>query len=229
MTHKGIRYHLKYVKGNMNAFLNRFRPVKLIFWKLYQYRKRQKGETVSGPGSTREQTRIVIKIVSSVIHDYNIRKILDIPCGDFNWMKHIDMADVFYRGADIVDELIEINRQQFGTENRVFNTMDLLRDELPEVDLIACRDCLVHFSYKHINMAIGNIKRSGSTYLLTTTFPGFKNENVITGDWRMLNLQEFPFLFPEPLVLFNEGYYTEASGVGAKSLGLWKIKDLPGK
>jgi len=227
MKQKGIQYYVNYVKGHMNAFMNRFRPVKLIFSKLYQYRKKQKGETVSGPGSTKEQTQVVVKIVSSVIDQYNVNKILDIPCGDFNWMKFVDIGNANYLGADIVEELIEINRKRFSSENHAFKMMNLLKDSLPAVDLILCRDCLVHFSNKHISMAVQNIKRSRSVYLLTTTFPGYRNYDVVTGDWRMLNLQASPFLFPEPLKLFNEGYYQEESGVSAKSLGLWKIDDLP--
>jgi hypothetical protein len=154
---------------------------------------------------------------------------LDIPCGDFNWMKYVDLGDVAYQGADILDELIEMNQSQFSGGKRAFHTMDLLKDKLPEVDLIFCRDCLVHFSNKHINLAIANIKLSGAAYLLTTTFPGGENGDITTGDWRMLNLQASPFWFPEPLELFNEGAHVNASGVIRKSLGLWKIDELPKK
>lgn len=220
-----MNYRVNYLKGYLNAFINRFLPVRLVFSKVYLKRRRQNGETVSGPGSTIEQTKLVIKILSSVVHRYCIRTMLDIPCGDFNWMRHVDLGGVSYQGADILDELTQTNQIRFGGDKRAFHTLDLLKDKLPEVDLIFCRDCLVHFSNRHICLAIANIKRSGAAYLLTTTFPESKNSDIITGDWRMLNLQSSPFLFPEPLELFSEGYHS--GDALTKSLGLWKIIDLP--
>jgi hypothetical protein len=64
--------------------------------------------------------------------------------------------------------------------------------------------------------------------LLTTTFPAAAdNEDIVTGDWRVLNLECSPFDFPPPMELLNEGC-TEAGGRFAdKSLGLWRIADLP--
>ena len=38
---------------------------------------------------------------------------LDIPCGDFYWMKEVDLKDIEYIGADIVDELIKKNNDKF--------------------------------------------------------------------------------------------------------------------
>ena len=41
--------------------------------------------------------------------------------------------------------------------------------------------------------------RSGIPYLLTTTFPGAAaNEEIVTGDWRVLNLEAPPFGLPPP-------------------------------
>jgi hypothetical protein len=183
-------------------------------------------ESLSGPGSTMAQTENVIKIVSMVIQQYNLRKLLDIPCGDFNWMKHVDHQHLSYHGGDIVDELIENNRINYGGQNHIFQKMDLLKDRLPQVDLIICRDCLVHFSFRHCHLAIANIRRSRSTYLLTTTFPGSRNRDVTTGDWFMINLQASPFNFPEPVEIFSEGY-NDDNASSRKSLALWRISDLP--
>jgi hypothetical protein len=41
--------------------------------------------------------------------------LLDIPCGDFNWMKLLNLG-VDYIGADIVGELIAENRRRFGAK-----------------------------------------------------------------------------------------------------------------
>ena len=105
--------------------------------------------------------------------------------------------------------------------------LDLTRDALPPADLLLCRDCLVHLSYADIRRALANVARSGIPYVLTTTFPGAKaNEDIVTGDWRVINLEAAPFGFPPPLHLLNEGC-TEAGGLFAdKSLGLWRTEAL---
>jgi hypothetical protein len=98
--------------------------------------------------------------------------------------------------------------------------------QLPSVDLIFCRDCLVRLSFANIRSAIANIKASGLTYLLTTTYPGRQNSDIATGEWRPINLQAKPFGFPPPLVLINEQCVV-TPGYRDKSMGLWRIADLP--
>lgn len=223
---QSIKYYTNYVSGAMKAFLNRFRSVKSIFHSLYQYRSEHKSETVSGPGSTISETYETINIIRTVIQQYTIKTLLDIPCGDFNWMKTVDLSGVTYEGADIIDDLIRINRERYEQPGICFYHADLLTSALAKADLIFCRDCLVHFSDKHVKMAIQNIKRSRSTYLLTTTFPHAENSAIVTGSWRAINLQAAPFYFPGPVAIFNESSKNDPATV-SKSLGLWKIADLP--
>jgi hypothetical protein len=93
------------------------------------------------------------------------------------------------------------------------------------VDLVLCRDCLVHLSSKDAVAALRNLKRSGSTYLLATTFPEHTdNPDVITGYWRPINLELPPFALPRPMLMINEG--CPERGGADKSLGLWRIADL---
>lgn len=37
-----------------------------------------------------------------MLKKYSIKSILDIPCGDFSWMKKIELDGIEYIGADIV-------------------------------------------------------------------------------------------------------------------------------
>ena len=68
----------------------------------------------------------------------------------------------------------------------------------------------------------------GVDYLLTTTFPSCdQNEDIVTGDWRLLNLQRPPFNFPPPLRLMNERCTESRGAFGDKSLGLWLVGQLP--
>jgi hypothetical protein len=131
-----------------------------------------------------------------------------------------------YVGLDVVVDLIGHNAE-YESAHIKFLHADIISSPIPRADMILCRDCLVHLPLRAIQLAIENVKRSGSTYLLTTTFPLHDdNEDIAIGDWRTLNLQRPPFSFPVPLALINEGC-TEWNGDYAdKSLALWKIADL---
>jgi len=141
-------------------------------------------------------------------------------------MQHVDMEGIQYMGSDIVPQIIESNRSNFPELQ--FEVLDLTRDSLPEVDLIICRDCLVHLDYNAINDALKNIKRSNARYLLTTTFNKHtNNHDIVTGDWRPLNLEIAPFKWSHPLHLIDEKCTENDGECSDKMLALWKIEDLP--
>jgi hypothetical protein len=195
-----------------------------VFDDIYQ-KKSWSGESHSGPGSDLEQTRQVRKALKQIMADYGIKSLLDVPCGDWFWMKEMDLSGVTYLGGDIVQEIINRN-QQYSTEQVSFQFLNLLEPGIPPYDLVFCRDCLVHFSYHDIYKALDNIRDSGSRYLLTTTFPGRKNYNITTGNWRPIDLQAPPFNLGEPIQIINE-HCTEANGKYAdKSLALWELPKL---
>lgn len=129
---------------------------------------------------------------------FNISTMLDIPCGDFHWMKHVDLNNTDYTGADIVEELIQGNIARYERDGIRFKHLNLINDKLPKVDLVFCRDCLMHFAFADIARALDNVCRSESKYFLTTTFVGkHKNRDISTGSWRPINLELPPFWVPK--------------------------------
>jgi hypothetical protein len=139
-------------------------------------------------------------------------------------MKHTTLNLEQYIGADVIPELIARNQSLYGNERTRFEFLDLTRDKLPRVDVILCRDCFIHFSYRHIAAAIKNFKRSRSTYLLTTTYPGWvDNKDIRTGDFRYLNLLLPPFNFSPPLKQIEEKTEEERAQYFGKTLALWKL------
>lgn len=186
-------------------------------------------DSVSGEGSSRIQTEHLESELSRLFGHLGIQVILDLPCGDFSWMQNVDLGPARYIGADIVPDIIASNQSQYGSPKHQFLTCDLTSDALPAADLLLCRDCLVHLSFADIYRALENISSSSITYFLTTTFPDHElNEDICTGDWRLLNLETPPFCFPSPLLMLNERC-TEGKGrYPDKSLALWHVKDMPG-
>ncbi|MBW2972237.1 class I SAM-dependent methyltransferase, partial [Candidatus Woesearchaeota archaeon] len=165
------------------------------------------------------------KAIPALVKRFGVKSFLDVPCGDFNWMKEVKLGAV-YIGGDIVPDLIDANNKRYASEDRSFMKLDITRDRLPKADMVMCRDCLVHLSFKDILKAVKNMKRSGAKYLLTTTFPGVRfNQYIETGEWRVVNLEKPPFSFPKPIVSIHEAYHTDR--FGSKSLALWKIEELP--
>lgn len=198
-----------------------------VFTAIYRAKKWGGKDSVSGPGSDVHQTRAIINELPALLNDFNISTMLDIPCGDFHWMKNVNLNNIGYTGADVVKEMILKNREEYTRDGVYFLHLNLIKDRLPKVDLVFCRDCLVHFSFADIFLALNNVCDSQSKYFLTTTFLDRKdNHDITTGQWQALNLELFPFVFPKPLLIIMEGC-TEGDGAYEdKALGLWKIADI---
>jgi SAM-dependent methyltransferase len=203
-------------------------PHERVFAEIHRHNAWGSDESRSGTGSTLAQTRAVRAALPALLRRLGATSMLDLPCGDFNWMAHVPLDGVRYVGADVVPELVARNAARFAAPGRSFAALDLCASDLPAVDVVFCRDCLVHLSYDAIRAAIRNLKRSGSRYLLTTTFTGPReNRDIATGDWRPLALTAAPFHFPPPLALLDEEC-TEDGGIWPdKSLGLWALGDIP--
>lgn len=202
------------------------RDPKEVFTKIFETDFWRGQESRSGAGSVREQTRIIEREIPRLLRLLKAGSLLDIPCGDFHWMRHVDLSGIDYLGADVVEAMIATNKK-YEQRGRRFAPLDLLNDALPRSDVMLVRDCLVHFSYADLGRALRNIQASGSRWLLTTTFTARpENKDIQTGQWRALNLQQPPFSFPAPLELVNEGCTEDKGKHADKSLGLWEIAAL---
>jgi SAM-dependent methyltransferase len=200
-----------------------------VFAKIWSENRWGDLESRSGPGSNLRETEHLRQGLSDLLEGLCVRSVLDLPCGDFHWMKELHLpAGTTYLGGDIVERLIERNRNAYASEMREFRILNLLRDRLPKADLILCRDALVHFSFSDIFAAIANVRLSGSEYLLTTHYRGDrKNREIRTGQWRPLNLTRSPFHFPPPLLVVDEKCGERGGTCRDKGLALWRIDALP--
>lgn len=182
----------------------------------------------SGLGSELKATAGVREHLPRLLEAIGAASLLDLPCGDFGWLSTVPL-DLDYTGGDIVADLVASNERRFGGggSRRRFLGLDLTADPLPHADVVLCRDCLVHLSFGHIRLAFDNLRRSGSTWLLTTTFlDHHENVDIESGDWRMLNLTRPPFNLPAPEGVLVEGCLESDGAYADKALGLWRIADL---
>lgn len=187
-----------------------------------------KSETISGTAASFAYTEAIRKELPALFKKYNISSILDIGCGDFNWMKHIISDEITYIGVDVVKQIVDDNNAKYKTKNISFIHADCSCDSLPQVDLVMCRDIFPYVPYKYAFRMIKNILSSGSKYVLFTSYsdPQRENRNLPkseTGGNYCLNILKKPFFLMKPLFSINEQYSIPTAD---KSLGLWHVADL---
>jgi SAM-dependent methyltransferase len=204
--------------------LNPRRRVRAAFRRHYELHDWLEPETVSGRGSSLARTGAIRRDLPPLFADLGVRSLLDAGCGDFNWFRAVAADLDSYLGVEVVEELVAVNRARHGTDRRQFACLDVIRDPLPRVDLILCRDCLVHLKNRQVRAALDNFRRSGSRYLLATTFTGeHANEDAPLGGWRPQNLEREPFALGPPLRLLSERETVEDPRYLDKCLGLWAL------
>ncbi len=223
-----------FVRQNAPFLIGPWTAVKRVLWsiryptaasrfaRIHETNYWANGESVSGDGSTMEATQHVRKALENFIRDHHVASILDVPCGDFNWMRHVEM-DIPYFGGDIVEAIAERNQRNHGTDRRHFEVLDLTKSKLPKCGLVFSRDCLNHLSIPDIQKAIANIRSSGAEYVAVTQFPQqTMNKPQESGFiYRELNFQLSPFNWPEPIIIHDELLHP------GKHIAFWRVTDLP--
>ena len=185
-------------------------------------------ESVSGPGSGVARASLFRPALETLLRELDVRTLLDAPCGDFNWLSTFKLSLDRYIGVDIVPALIASNNARHGAKQRRFYVADIVTDRFPRVDLILCRDGIVHFCDAELFATLRNFKRTGSRWLLTNTFiEHAANPDIATGSWRPVNLEQPPFNLPKPLRVIDEHCEGDGGRYRDKRLALWPLAQLP--
>jgi len=216
------RLFLFFALGSQSLFSS---TIQEVFTHIYTIRFWMFGgnsESVSGPGSMIKQTGVIREELPKVLRRHKVQFFVDAPCGDFNWMKEVDLSSIsYYLGIDVVEPLVESNKQKYSSEKVSFLVGDITIDPLPKADLFFCRDCLQHLSNRQIMAFVMNLKKSGTRYLFATSYKKNQiNTDIKAGQCRSANLERAPFNFPLPLEVVFEG-------LNDKYVCLWLVADLP--
>lgn len=199
--------HSDYVSGK-DAFLD-----------IYLKNGWRSDESRSGWGSEVNHTGPARRALAEILSSLKVKVFLDAPCGDFNWMRHVQLPDgATYIGGDIVEPLIDELKQKFESETYSFRVIDIAADVLPPADLWLCRDVLFHLPTLDVLSVLRNFASSSIPYLLTTTydFPK-KNDDVKPGGFRYINLRLPPFGLAEPIKKVDDF----VAPAPPRYLGLW--------
>jgi SAM-dependent methyltransferase len=132
------------------------------------------GGSVNGPGSSLGCTEPVVAQLPALLHRYDVKTMLDVGCGDWTWMRHVDLTGIDYTGWDVDITQVSRNRSKFPAHR--FDSENILTvEDMPRYDVILCRDVLAHLPTEHILAALAKFKASGCRYLLASTYPGADN------------------------------------------------------
>jgi hypothetical protein len=195
-----------------------------VFEKIYSDNYWGSKESVSGPCSTLAATALLRQALPAALQELKISTLVDAPCGDLNWIRHLDYQFEIYIGVDIVFELIAKLRADKTLSNRHFQLNNIITDILPRADALLCRDCLVHLPFEMIKAVVTRWKLAGFRYVLVTTFPDHQdNKDCRIGGWRALNFCAAPFNWPAPKLLINEFPATLEWAYRDKCIGIWDL------
>jgi len=175
-----------------------------VFSHIYKSRYWGDHESVSGLGSRMTQTENIRAQLPEIIEKYAVKTFFDAPCGDLNWMRSVlEAVQVDYIGGDIVPEVVERARQNSPNPAARFMQFDIIEDPFPAADLWLCRDVLFHLSFANIWSALRNFCNSSIPLMLVTTHTdsSVPNRNIVTGDFRYIDLFKPPFSLPASIVL----------------------------
>src|SRR4051812_27850000 len=76
----------------VRSLIVRARGLDAVFSDIYRNNSWGDAESVSGRGSTLARTEVIRRSLPGLLESVGARSLLDAPCGDFNWMRHVELA-----------------------------------------------------------------------------------------------------------------------------------------
>jgi SAM-dependent methyltransferase len=138
-------------------------PVEEVFSTIYETREwgsRQDRPFCSGEGSVREDAvEPYCEMVRAFLRGNDIKRVVDLGCGDFGVGSRLKTPGVAYTGVDIVPALIDYNQKHFGSHDVEFHCMNMIDDELPPGDLCLVRQVMQHLSNEQIKKTLKSLSR----------------------------------------------------------------------
>jgi hypothetical protein len=177
----------------------------------------------SGEGSEPIAASGAARILEHVLLDLNISTFADIGCGSFVWLssvldnvdkKRSSQSQLQFIGIDVVKPLVAGLVKEYSLSHphwsfRVADVTSISGSVIPsKIDLLLCRDALQHLPLMLAVQALENLVNSDPKWLLLGSYNvyGPNCDMSAPGYFSWISLLKYPFLFPEPLATFEEGY-----------------------
>lgn len=167
--------------------------LKGLFTQTYRENKWGSSESRSGEGSSLAYTESIRSLLLELIGE-GVDTIWDCSCGDWNWMKEIRESLPHYIGNDIVEDIVKVNTEKFGSDRIRFQSGDMLsslkRIGDSSIDLVLCRHTLEHLPTDYSIEVVREIRRVSKWALITSnTHSGNSPINPNGHNARVINLE----------------------------------------
>ncbi len=128
----------------------------------------------SGLGSRDEITaRTYVEAVHRFLSSFESKPdVADLGCGDFSIGSKVRALCGRYTACDIVQPLIDANKERYKSQAVDFRVLDLTQEDPPKADIVFIRQVLQHLSNDDIRKALPKIERSYKYLVLTEHLPG---------------------------------------------------------
>lgn len=162
------------------------------FEKVYATNEWGKG---SGEGSAPKHTRGYVQFLQQFLKDQQIKSVVDMGCGDWQFSRFIDWTGIEYHGFDLVQSVIETNQRRFARPNVRFTRYAGDFGELPGAELLIAKDVLQHLSRENIERFLPHIRRYRHCLLTNCVNPHGPtvNRDIQDGEFRYLDLRLEPY------------------------------------
>lgn len=149
-----------------------------------------------------EHTRPYVALLQNFLREHEIRSVVDLGCGDWQFSRTIDWSGIDYLGLDVVRSVVKVNRRAFATASIHFKTLSI-GDPLPPADLVVCKDVLQHLPLDVVAGYFAEFRKRYKHALVTNdVFPDdLLNVDISAGEARAIRPDLPPFSEDCTLVL----------------------------
>lgn len=154
------------------------------------------GEGISGPGSLLSTTEPYRAFLQDFLKTMNIRSVIDVGCGDWEFSRAINWSNIKYTGYDIVKQVIKKNKQNYGTKKIRFKHANATEICLPRADLLICKDVLQHLPNEDVKKFTSQFHKFKYCLITNDVDPvtlSSNNPQIKAGEHRNLDLSQPPF------------------------------------
>jgi SAM-dependent methyltransferase len=183
----------------------------------------------SGPGSLPSVNRPYVRFLHSFLRHNQIRSVVDLGCGDWQFSRGVKWGEARYLGLDVVPHVLEKNRRRYGGATVEFDLSPADPRAVRSADLLLVKDVFQHICNEKVSAYVREFPRF--KYVLVTNCiqksRHLMNTDIADGGFRPVDLRLPPFAMPMASVLefgsrriFNPWRF-EITTPGVKEVFLW--------
>jgi SAM-dependent methyltransferase len=210
--------------------------IEKTFSDIYQNQRWGKGAG-SGEGSDLARNQTYLRLIEKFIRDREIKSVVDLGCGDWQFSRQIDWSGASYVGVDVVPSVIQDLNAQYARPGVRFVHGDVVTCDLPDADLAISKDVLQHLPNELILKFLRRLGRFKYAILTNDRrqyhLPGWRNlwnlwptditrpnMEISGGGYRPVRLREPPFKLDARELLTIK--MRHSNGMHLKEVLLWE-------